>query len=81
MIVLFLILWAVCTIIAWRKGWKEKSLKPFGVGFLIGFCDGIFGWGLSGTPLHIFISICLFIWLLYMMFTGPKVRKVEEKKE
>jgi len=72
MIVFFLIVWGIFTVLAWKKGWKERSLKPFVISFAIGFFDSIFEFGISGTSLHTFISICLFIWLVYMTFTKPK---------
>ncbi|MBA7621293.1 hypothetical protein ES703_28652 [subsurface metagenome] len=84
MIVFFLFLWGIFTILAWKKGWKERALRPFVIGFVIRFFSdklsraGIFEWELSGTLLHSIISICLFVWLIYMTFTKPKPKVVKE---
>jgi len=95
MIVFFLFLWGIFTILAWKKGWKEKALRPFVIGFVIGFFSdklsraGIFEWGSPFTwwqgtlleLLHFVISICLFVWLIYMTFTKPKPRIVKEEEK
>ena len=75
MILFFGIAWIIVTVIAWRRGWKEKSLSPFAVSFVIGFADNWFEWGIFGTPLHSIISWSLFGWLIYMAIKKPKVSK------
>ena len=81
MILFFIIAWIGLTIIAWRKGWKEKSLQPFGASVLIGMCDSFFEWGIFGTPLHQIISWSLFGWLIYMAIKKPKASKSNKNKE
>lgn len=77
-----LILQIILTIIAWRNGWKWKSLLPTGVVFLIAFFIGI---GISiggGTPQYEFnytiLDIISIIFLIIMSFVEPKNSKKEE---
>ena len=78
MIIFGLILWGIFTALAWKKGWKEKSLRPFGICFIFGFLDGMFEWAITGTPLNDLVSFGLFAWLIYMTFTKPKSKPIKE---
>lgn len=48
-------IFAILTLVAWKRGWKSKALLPVGIGygalFVVGFIIGLFGSGKTFSAL------------------------------
>lgn len=82
---MLLIIEIILTIVAWRKGWRYKSLIPMGSALVIGFLLG-FGVGLSGgslasvSGLAITLDVLAVIALIVLCVVKPKQIVSDEKK-
>lgn len=80
-----LILQIILTIIAWRNGWKWKSLLPVGilfcVAFLIGYFVGVSGGDLSQIGSIYILDIISVIILLVMVIFHPKEKLEKEQSD
>lgn len=74
---MLLILQIILTIIAWRNGWKWKSLLPVGilllVSLIVGFMIGASGDNIDSVQNHILVlDITSIFILLIMSFKSPQ---------
>jgi uncharacterized membrane protein YfcA len=84
---MILIIEIILTIIAWRRGWKWRSLLPLMVGFVIAFILGsVLGLMFGGIPpiiniVGFLIDLVIIIFLVVMIAEAPKEKMKIEKNE
>lgn len=74
---MILLLEIVLTIVAWRKGWRWKALRPVGVSAVVGLILGIalVSGGHTSMPdgakiFGLLVDVVMVVWLIVMITTA-----------
>jgi len=76
---MLIVIQIILTVVAWKRGWKVKSLLPIGIGVVLAFGIGLPA-ALAGIPKHdilmplLLIDLGMFVSLVVMIFRKPKLR-------
>ena len=74
---MLIVIQIILTVVAWKRGWKVKSLLPIGIGMVLAFGIGLPA-ALAGVPEHnilmplLLIDLGMLVSIIVMIFRKPK---------